>query len=129
VCPAETVDRFRFRVHAYCLISNHYHAMIQTPDANLSRGMQWLGFAYSGWFNARESRVGPLFQGRFKSVPVEDGAWALELSTCIHLNPVRIQALGLEKRTRRAISKGIAPPPAKEEVTARVRTPRPKGRP
>ena len=85
---AETVDRFRFRVHGYCLMDNHYHAIIQTPDANLSQGMQWLGLAYSAWFNARHDRVGHLFQGRFKSVPVEEGAWAFDLSVYVHLNPV-----------------------------------------
>ena len=85
----ETVERYRFRVHAYCLMQSHYHAMIQTPDANLSDGMQWLGLSYSSWYNARHDRVGPLFQGRFKSVPVEAGSWAYELSLYVHLNPVR----------------------------------------
>ena len=117
----EAVERFRFRVHAYCLMENHYHAIVQTPDANLSQGMQWLGLSYSSWFNARHNRVGPLFQGRFRSVPVENGQWALELSTYIHLNPLRIQALGLDKRSRRAESLGIMPPPSKEEATARLK--------
>ena len=117
----ETVERFRFRVHAYCLMVNHYHLILQTPDANLSQGMQWLGLSYSSWYNARHNRVGPLFQGRFKSVPIEGGQWALELSTYVHLNPVRIQALGLNKRKRRAESQGILPPPTKEEVTARLK--------
>ena len=66
----QTTERFRFVVHAYCLLDNHYHAIIQTPDANLSQGMQWLGLSYSRWFNARYDRSGPLFQGRFKSVPI-----------------------------------------------------------
>jgi len=99
---AETVERFRFRIHAYCLMLTHYHAIIQTPDANLSQGMQWLGLSHSSWFNARHNRVGPLFQGRFKSVPVQDGQWVLERSTYVHLNPVRIQALGLDKRRLRS---------------------------
>jgi len=117
----ETVERFRFRVHAYCLLDNHYHALIQTPDANLSQGMQWLGLSYSSWFNTRHDRVGPLFQGRFKSVPVEDGQWVLELSAYIHLNPVRIEDLGLDRRKRRAESQGILPPPSKDQVTARLK--------
>ena len=117
----EAVERFRFRLHAYCLMDNHYHAIVQTPDANLSQGMQWLGLSYSSWFNARHNRVGPLFQGRFKSVPVENGQWALELSTYIHLNPVRIQALGLDKRSRQAESMGMMPPPSKEEVSYRLK--------
>jgi REP element-mobilizing transposase RayT len=69
----DMVDRYRVRVHAYCLLGNHYQAIIQTPDANLSKGMQWLGLSYSSWFNARYNRAGPLFQGRFRSVPVEAG--------------------------------------------------------
>ena len=117
----ETVERFRFRLHAYCLMGNHYHAIVQTPDANLSQGMQWLGQSYSSWYNAQHRRVGPLFQGRFKSVPVENGTWALELSIYIHLNPVRIEALGLDKRSRRAASKGILPPPSREVVTTRLK--------
>ena len=118
----ETVERFRFRVHAYCLMGNHYHAIVQTPDANLSQGMQWLGQSYSSWYNAQHRRVGPLFQGRFKSVPVENGTWALELSIYIHLNPVRIEALGLDKRSRRAASMGILPPPSREVVTTRLKS-------
>lgn len=118
---AESVERFRFRVHAYGLMSNHYHVLIQTPEANLSQGMQWVGVSYSSWFNARHGRVGPLFQGRFKSVPVEEGKWALELSRYIHVNPVRIQALGVDKRGQRAASLGIGPPPTREEVTARLK--------
>lgn len=52
---------------------------MQTPDANLGQGMQWLGLAYSSWFNARHQPVGPLFQGRFKSVPAESSAWAYKV--------------------------------------------------
>jgi REP element-mobilizing transposase RayT len=64
----ETSERYRIRMHhAYCLLGNHYHAIVQTPDANLSEGMQWLGLAYSRLYNIRNNRVGPLFQGRFIS--------------------------------------------------------------
>lgn len=117
----ETVERYRFRIHAYCLMRNHYHAIIQTPDANLSEGMQWLELSYSRWFNTRRDRVGPLFQGRFKSVPVEDGSWAHELSLYVHLNPVRTAAYGLDRRRRKAESKGLGPPPTPESVTARLK--------
>lgn len=117
----ETVERYRFRMHAFCLMENHYHLLLQTPDANLSRGMQWLGLSYSSWFNARHERVGHLFQGRFKSVPVEDGRWALEVSWYVHLNPVRMQALGLDKRRRSAERVGIQAPPTPEQVSARLK--------
>ncbi len=119
---AEVTERFRFRIHAYTLMDNHYHAILQTPDANLSQGMQWLGLSYSSWFNARHDRVGPLFQGRFKSVPVEEGAWAQELSYYVHLNPVHTSEFGLDKRQRKIQSAGIGPPPSREEVTARLKT-------
>jgi REP element-mobilizing transposase RayT len=54
----ETTERFRFVIHAYCLLDNHYHAIIQTPDANLSQGMQWLGLSYSSWFHAYPIKTG-----------------------------------------------------------------------
>ncbi len=117
----ETVDRFRFRIHAYCLMENHFHALIQTPDANLSQGMQWLGLSYSSWFNTRHRRVGPLFQGRFKGLPVEEGAYALDLSVYIHLNPVMKMSLGLDKRRKKGESRGLGSPSSKEIVTARLK--------
>jgi len=118
---SEVVDRFRVRVHAYCLLGNHYHAIIQTPDANLSQTMQWLGLSYSSWFNTRHNRVGPLFQGRFRSIPVEQGAWVHELSMYLHLNPVRTLAFGLDKRRRKAEARGLTRPPTREEATARLK--------
>ena len=116
----ETVERFRFRIHAYCLLGNHFHVIIQTPDANLSQGMQWLGLAYSSWFNARHQRVGPLFQGRFKSVPVENSAWAYELSLYVHLNPIRTLGYGLGKEARKVESAGLSTP-THEQVSARLK--------
>ena len=118
----EIVDRFRVRVHAYCLLGNHYHTIIQTPDANLSQAMQWVGLSYSSWFNTRHNRDGPLFHGRFKSIPVEQGAWVHELSMYLHLNPVRRMAFGLDKRSRKAEGRGLTRAPTKEEVTARLKT-------
>ena len=115
------MDRFRFRVHGYCLLGNHYHAIIQTPEANLSQGMQWLGLAYSAWFNARHDRVGHLFQGRFKSVPVEEGAWAFDLSVYVHLNPVMTAEFGLDKRGKKVEGLGLRQAPTQEEVTIRLK--------
>ena len=76
-------------------MGNHYHLILQTPDANLSQGMQWFQLSYSSWFNAGHRRVGPLFQGRFKSIPIENEAWAHELSFYVHLNPLRVARLSL----------------------------------
>src|SRR5882757_9538164 len=63
--------RFGVRIHGYVLMANHYHLQIETPQANLSRAIQWLNVSYSIWFNRKYLRVGPLFQGRFKAVLYE----------------------------------------------------------
>ena len=97
---AEAVERFGWRLHAYVLMKNHFHLMVETPKPNLSRGMQWLGVSYTVWFNRRHQRTGHLFQGRFKSILVDPAAWAVELSRYVHLNPVRVAALGLSKADR-----------------------------
>jgi REP element-mobilizing transposase RayT len=70
----EATEAFGIRVHAYVLMDNHYHLLVETPEANLSQAMQWLNVSYSVWFNRRHDRAGHLFQGRFKSVVVEDDA-------------------------------------------------------
>ncbi len=117
----EAVGLYGIRIHAYVLLANHYHLLVQTPHANLSRAMQWLNVSYSVWFNRRQRRVGPLFQGRFKSVPIEgDGSWALDASVYLHLNPVRVQGLGLGKGQRKAEGLGFGAPPSPELVRARL---------
>ncbi|MDP3937406.1 MAG: transposase [Deltaproteobacteria bacterium] len=75
--------------HAYCLMPNHFHLLLETPLANLSKGMQQLNGLYTQWFNWRHQRVGHLFQGRFKGKLVDRDAYLLELSRYIVLNPVR----------------------------------------
>ena len=70
----ELTERFGLRVHAYVLMDNHFHLLVETPEANLSRAMQWLNVSYSVWLNRRHDRVGRMFQGRFKAVLVEDEA-------------------------------------------------------
>ena len=109
----EMAQRFSLAVHAYVLMNNHYHLLIETGEANLSRAMQWLGVSYTVWFNRRHGRVGHLFQGRFKAVTLEPNAGA-ELSRYVHLNPIRVKALGLGKRARQAAAVGLGcAPPAK----------------
>jgi putative transposase len=85
----EAVRRFRWSVTAYTLMTNHFHLVVQTPEPNLSRGMQWLNGTYAGWFNHRHQRVGHLFQGRFHAVLVEKEAYFAELLRYVALNPVR----------------------------------------
>ena len=104
------MGRYWVCLHAYVLMANHYHLLIQTPQANGS-AMQWLNVSYSVWFNRRHRRCGPLFQGRFKSIPVEaEGAWALQASLYLHLNPVRVRRLALGKEQRRAEGRGVVAP-------------------
>jgi putative transposase len=86
---AEAVRRFRWVIHQYALMTNHFHILLETPEPTLSRGMKWLAGKYAQRFNRRHDRVGPLFQGRFKSHLVEKETYLLELMRYIALNPVR----------------------------------------
>jgi len=85
----EVCSRFNWRCHAYCEMTNHYHFVAETPDANLSKGMRQLNGVYTQRFNRRHGMVGHLFQGRFKGILVERDAYLLELSRYVVLNPVR----------------------------------------
>lgn len=117
----ELPERYQVKIHGYVLIANHYHLLIETHEANCSAAMQWLNVSYSVWYNRRSGRVGPLFQGRFKSVVVENGGWALGVLDYIHLNPVRVTGLGLDKRSREAERAGRLAEPRPEEVAARLK--------
>ena len=86
-------ERFGVRLHGYALMGNHYHLQLESREANLSKALHWLNVSYSVWFNRKYSRVGPLFQGRFKAI-LHEPTEALKISRYIHLNPVRIAALG-----------------------------------
>jgi putative transposase len=88
---AKAVDRFGIKVHTYCLMTNHYHFLIETPDANLSRAIQWINVSYAAYFNRKRHRRGHLFQGRFKSILVDADEYLKHLSRYIHLNPLRAQ--------------------------------------
>lgn len=83
------VARLRWRCYTYCLLSNHYHLVVQTPNADLSEGMRVLNSEHAQWFNGRHSATGHLFQGRFHSVLVESDWHLLELVRYVALNPVR----------------------------------------
>jgi putative transposase len=79
----------RWIVHAYCLMGNHYHLLLETPRPNLSAGMQRVNGRYTQWFNRRHRRSGHLLQGRFKAILVERDPHLLELCRYVVLNPVR----------------------------------------
>lgn len=85
----EMCDRFDIEVHAWVLMTNHYHLLLKTNRANLSKGMQWLGATYTRRYNIKHRRRGHLFQGRYKSLLVQDDVYVFRLSCYIHRNPVR----------------------------------------
>lgn len=85
----QATERFGLVIHAYCLMPNHYHLLVQTPRANLIAAFGWLQTTYTVRFNRRHRRSGHLYQGRFKAHLVEADAYAKQLITYIHLNPVR----------------------------------------
>lgn len=83
------IDQQHWNCYAYCLMKNHYHLLIETPEPNLVKGMTRLNGTYTQYFNNRHDRVGHLFQGRYKSIVVEKENYLLELCRYIVLNPVR----------------------------------------
>ena len=85
----EGVARFGWLCHAYCLMTNHYHLLVETPHANLSQGMRQLNGVYTQYVNRTHRRVGHLFQGRFKGILVDKESYLLELARYVVLNPVR----------------------------------------
>ena len=86
---AEVCQRFNWVIHSYCLMTNHYHLIVETPDGNLSRGMRHLNGVYTQRFNSKHKRVGHLFQGRYKAILVDKDSYLLELCRYVVLNPVR----------------------------------------
>jgi len=82
-------ERYGAIIHAYCLLSNHYHLLLETPQGNLSHILHHINGAYTVYFNAKRKRSGHLFQGRFKAILVEKDEYSKELSRYIHLNPLR----------------------------------------
>ena len=91
----EMSERFEMDAHAFVLMSNHYHLLVRTRQANLKKAMHWFGTTYTQRFNRRHSRYGHLFQGRYKSIIVQNDAYLLQLSYYIHRNPLRA---GIVKR-------------------------------
>jgi REP element-mobilizing transposase RayT len=86
---ADVCERFNWWGHAYCLMTNHYHLLMETPDGNLAKGMRQLNGVYTQRFNAVHGRCGHVFQGRYKAIIVQKEAYLKELARYIVLNPVR----------------------------------------
>lgn len=86
---SELSERFDMDIYAYVLMENHYHLLVKTHKANLKKAMHWFGTTYTQKYNWRHSRHGHLFQGRYKSIIVQNDAYMLRLSCYIHRNPLR----------------------------------------
>jgi len=84
----DCVDMWNVRVVAYCLMGTHYHMLLQTPDANLSRCMRHIDGVYTQFFNRSHGLDGQLFRGRYKSILVDSDSYLLELLRYIHRNPM-----------------------------------------
>lgn len=94
---SQVKTRFNWILHAYCLMDNHYHLLIETPDANLGKGMRQLNGVYTQTSNRRHGKVGHVFQGRYKAILVEKESHLLELARYIVLNPVRARMVRTAK--------------------------------
>jgi putative transposase len=82
-------ERFNWVCHAWCQMTNHYHILIETPEANLAQGMRHLNGVYTQRYNRTHARVGHVFQGRYKAIMVERDSYLLELARYVVLNPLR----------------------------------------
>ena len=91
-------ERYKAIIHAYCLMDNHYHLLVETPLGNLPQIMQHINGAYTTYFNVKRKRSGHLFQGRYKAILVAIDEYAKELSRYIHLNPVRAEVIEIPEK-------------------------------
>lgn len=110
----EVIERYNWVCHTYCLMGNHYHLIVATPDANLSKGMRQLNGVFTQASNRRHDRTGHLFQGRFKSILVDKHSYLLELARYVVLNPVRAGMVNYPGEwpwsSYRALMGGVAAP-------------------
>jgi putative transposase len=99
MATAEACQRTGWRIHAFVLLPNHFHWLLETPEANLVDGMKWFLGAYSQRYNSRHGQIGHVFQGRYKAVVIQSdsGNYFETVSTYIHLNPARARLVNREK--------------------------------
>ena len=88
---AEVTKEYNAVIHAYCLMTNHYHLLIETPKANLSQIMKYVNGVYTQRFNRKYKKDGTLFRGRYKSILVDEDAYLLQLTRYIHRNPIEVK--------------------------------------
>jgi putative transposase len=96
--------RFGWILYAYVILSNHYHVILKTPEANLVSGMQWLQSTFANRFNRLVRDRGHVFQGRYKALLIENGGYMLQAANYVHLNPVRARLVELEQLRKYELS-------------------------
>jgi putative transposase len=94
---SQITKMFQVEIHGVCLMDNHYHLLIKTPEGNLQRAMRHLNGVYTQRYNRLEDTDGPLFRGRYKAILIQPGAYLLNVSRYIHLNPVAAGVASLAK--------------------------------
>jgi len=87
----EAHERYEAKIHAYCLMGNHYHLLVETPLANLDRVMRHINGVYTQRYNRRKRTDGPLFRGRYKSILVDESAYLIQVVRYIHRNPIEVK--------------------------------------
>ena len=96
----ESYDRYDARIHAFCLMGNHYHLLIETPLGNLDRIMRHINGLYTQRYNRLKRSDGPLFRGRYKSILVDEDAYLLQVSRYIHRNPLEVKGASEDALSR-----------------------------
>lgn len=123
-CLWEACRQTQWKVYAYCVMRNHYHLAIETPEGNLVEGVHWLQSAFSNRFNRFRKQSGRAFQGRYKAILVEPGIHLLHLTCYLHLNPVQENLVPIEQladfrwssyRAYRRMDKASRPPALKPQ--------------
>jgi len=96
----EACQKTGWQIHGFCLMANHFHLVLETPQANLVAGMKWLLGTYTSRFNRRHKEFGQLFSGRYKSLIVDGSGSGYLKTVCdyVHLNPVRAKLLKPEQK-------------------------------
>ncbi|MEI6340681.1 MAG: transposase [Verrucomicrobiota bacterium] len=121
-CLSELPERFAVAVHAFVLMDNHYHLLLRPRNPDLSRAIQWLQLSYAVRFNWAHQVPGHLFQGRFKAAILQHEHAVPEVARYLHLNPVRVAALGMGKRDRQRSRAGAVKDPGQDLVARRMAT-------
>ena len=117
---AQLPERFGVEIHALVLMANHYHVLLRTPEPNLSHAIRWLHVSYSVRFNWAHRQCGAVFAGRFKAVVIQDEKGVAEVARYVHLNPVRMDGLGLGKEEQRRAKVVGCPDPGAALVRRRL---------